>query len=566
MAWPLNARTPLGLARSPALSLLLGIVLVGCGTCSALAQPNDEVNEQRLDGTVRFLQSAQNSDGGFGVNGNVGEPSNPKLTAWVAIALATAGINPQNQAQPGGESAFGYLADHAGELGVTTDFERVLLVVDAAGTSAQDFGGVDLIQAILQRQLPQGGFVHEEDGHAPAINDTVFAILALSPIHEAAVQSAVEAAVQWLEREQNSNGSWPAVCAKNVSSCGADPPGETDMTAAAVEALNAAGMHDTKAQSEALAYLRRAQNPDGGFSETAPEPGEPGGRESDTASTSWAVQAIFSAGENPEGWTQTSSGREPLDYLESMQHENGSIQLSASSDAEPLWMTAYAAPAFALQPLPVPAVPLQAPSSAPAATPPAPTPSAPGVAEAGQGGESSQAGSGVIAGGGGNGAPLFSRPQPQSMGRAPGGVRLLGSEQAEAAERRAARHARKLGRLRNTPAPTVAASVLEPSGKAKGAGAASARAGSGGSATGGALHTAGRGAQQTSGSEVKGVLITAPSSSETEDAPEAGAPGLHSAGVGGNQTPWLAIAIGGLVLALVLAGSQLERRRPQAIL
>jgi hypothetical protein len=36
--------------------------------------------------------------------------------------------------------------------------------------------------------------------------------------------------------------------------------------------------------------------------------------------------------------------------------------------------------------------------------------------------------------------------------------------------------------------------------------------------------------------------------------------------VGGSQTPWLAIAIGGLILLLILTGSQLERRRPQVIL
>jgi hypothetical protein len=45
-----------------------------------------------------------------------------------------------------------------------------------------------------------------------------------------------------------------------------------------------------------------------------------------------------------------------------------------------------------------------------------------------------------------------------------------------------------------------------------------------------------------------------------------GAPGLRGAGAGAGQTPWLAIAIGGMILLLILAGSQLERRRPQVIL
>ncbi len=93
------------------------------------------------------------------------------------------------------------------------------------------------------------------------------------------------------------------------------------MTAAAIEALNAAGMHDTEAQHKALEYLRKAQHSDGGFPEFTGE------AESDTASTSWAVQAVWSAGENPETWKQTGSDKNPLDYLESMQSEDGSVRM-----------------------------------------------------------------------------------------------------------------------------------------------------------------------------------------------------------------------------------------------
>ena len=76
----------------------------------ALAAPDNEANTTRLDNTVRFLESAQNSDGGFSANGEPEEASNPDFTAWVAIALAAAGINPQDQSQPGGASAYSYLS------------------------------------------------------------------------------------------------------------------------------------------------------------------------------------------------------------------------------------------------------------------------------------------------------------------------------------------------------------------------------------------------------------------------------------------------------------------------
>jgi hypothetical protein len=502
----------------------MSVVLFGYAACSALGIPNNEANRSRLDSTVRFLESAQNSDGGFSVNGDPGEPSDPEFTAWAAIGLAAAGINPQNQARQGGESAYAYLADHASELAFTTDFERVLLVVDAAGTAPQDFGGVNLVQRILHRQLPEGAFTHEEGGQAPGINDTVFAILALSPVQEPVVQEVVGRAVKWLEGEQNSDGSWPSACPKTVPGCvsnGKDPPGEIDMTAAAVEALNAAGSHDPEAQGKALKYLQNAQNADGGLPEFMQTGSEPTRPESNTASTSWTAQAIWSAGENPETWTQRGSDKNPLDYLESMQRQDGSVQLSAGSDANPVWMTAYAAPAFSGQPLPIRAVPLAITS----ATPPG--------------------GNGVSAGGGGNGAPLFSRPQPQSTGHTPGGARVLHSRR---------RTSKKTAKRREPDLhpKTPALAISKPN--AGGRAASSARAG----------HHDGTG----SGSGpplVTGLLLDADRSPQ-QASTESGAPGLRSASNSGSQTSWLAIVIGGLIVVLILAGSLLELRRPQAVL
>jgi Squalene-hopene cyclase C-terminal domain/Prenyltransferase and squalene oxidase repeat len=518
MAWRSKVRATGSVRCSLALSLALGLAVFGYAVCSAFATPNNEANKSRLDSTVRFLESAQNSDGGFTVNGDAGEPSAPEFTAWAAIGLAAAGINPQNQARQGGESAYAYLADHASGLALTTDFERVLLVVDAAGTAPQNFGGVNLVKAILQRQPPEGEFVHEEGGQSPGINDTIFAILALSPIQEPTVQETVKRAVKWLEGEQNSDGSWPSSCPKTVPGCvndGKDPPGETDMTAAAIEALNAAGSGDAEAQRKALGYLQEAQRSDGGFPESAT------GVESDTASTSWTVQAIWSAGENPETWKQKGSDKNPLDYLESMQREDGSVQLSAGSDANPVWMTAYAAPAFSGQPLPVPAVPLAIHSTAP------------------------PSGNGVIAGGGGEGAPLFSRPQPQSTGHTPGGARKL---------RRSRRRAGKTA-TRHSPSPDHRAAALAIAKPIAGKRAASA------------AHGHDRGAGSGSAPPlVTGLLIDAADRSPERALAESGAPGLRSASTSGNQTSWLAIAIGGLIVLLILAGSLLELRRPKVIL
>jgi prenyltransferase beta subunit len=530
---------------SPAV-LAACVVFSVCSVCPALAAAPNQTDQARLDRTVRYLQDVQNRDGGFG--GEPGGESSPDFSAWVALALAAAGINPRDQSRPGGTDAYTYLAEHAGELTLTTDFERALLVVDASGTSPEDFGGVQLVQQILARQLTgtheEGAFVQESGERTPGVNDTIFAILALSLIQEPAVQSAIKHAVTWLIGEQNpGDGGWPAVCPRTVASCSEQT--EVDMTGAAIQALSAAGMQGSESEQKAIAFLHEAQDSDGGFSEF---PGE--GEESNVASTAWAVQAIWAAGGNPETWVK-GSGREPLDYMESMQHEDGSIQWKASSDSNPVWMTAYVTPAYAGDPWPIPApLYVQPPRSEYAGGETGSPPPLPGRAEPGQGGQSSPPGSGVIAGGGGEGAQLFSRPQPQSKGKAPGGVRSLSGKY----EKRVTKHRRNPGRRRNTPVPTTMTATSKPrvNHNGGGSGLASVGTGSGG----------GRAGEP----EIKGVLIGTPAGTHQRDAVEPGAPGLHGAGAGGNQAPWLAIGIGGAAVLLAFAGTQLERRRRQVIL
>jgi hypothetical protein len=540
----------------------LGLLLVGCEAGSALAAPAR--SQGSLDSLVRYLQNDQNSDGGFG--SEPGENSNTGSSAWVALALAAAGINPRDQTPAGqhyigGRSVYGYLSEHAGELSLSTEFERDLLVVDAAGASPTDFGGVNLLERILQRQLTQpgpnaGAFEHEAGSSEPAMNDTVFAILALSPIHESRVQDAVRAAAEWVEREQDCGHGWPSTGHRTGGQCppgggelAGEPGSEVDMTGAAIEALNAAGRQGVAKQVEqhAFEYLKTAQDPNGGFAE------EPGAQEPNVASTAWVVQAMWSAGINPETWATRSglASEGPLGYMASLQQEDGHIRYEQSKEENGVWMTAYVGAAMAGDPYPIPEVPYEELPPAPSVTssggPPAGSSTGPG---AGQGGESAEPGSGVSTGGGGAGAPLFSRPQPASKGHTPGGVRLLTSERAKAAQKNTTKKnttkpRRNPGPTRKTPVPVITSSASRH--KGIGAGSSGGRKGGGGSGAG--------------GREIKGFLI-----SDRQGTLEPGAPGLRGAGAGAGQTPWLAIAIGGMILLLILAGSQLERRRPQVIL
>ena len=309
----------------------LGLALAGGASSQALAGGADPARQHLLDTTVRFLQESQRPSGGFA---SPGKKPSQSISAWVALALAAAGINPQDQATCGID-AYAYLEGHFRESLneeiarpeiATTAFERELLVVDAAGADPHSFAGFDLVAEVLARERPDGSFPYVPGGEGQ-VNNTVFAMLALSPIGEPDAQEAVQRGAEWLVTQQNEDGGW------NWRLEG--DPSEVDLTGAAIEALNAAGRHDSQAQARALEFLRGAQRSDGGFVEF---PGEP---ESNVASTAWGVQGLWAAGENPETWL-TGSGEateEPLDYMESLQQPDGHIRWKRSSDLNGIWMT-----------------------------------------------------------------------------------------------------------------------------------------------------------------------------------------------------------------------------------
>jgi len=541
---------------------------------SAAAAPNP-ANQASLDKTVRYLQEAQLTSGGFAASG---EPSQI-TSAWTTIALAAAGINPQDQRKPGGVDAFSYLASHyrqgieeseCAPIACTTTFERELMVVNASGADPRDFGDVDLVAELLARARSDGAFPHVPGGQ-PGVNDTIFAIFALVPIQEPAAQAAIGPAADWIESLQHANGAW----AWNATST----RDEVDMTGAAIQALIAAGRGRNQAVEDGIAYLRDAQNPDGGFPEF------PGNSESNVASTAWATQAIWAAGENPENW-RTGSGlqtEEPLDYMESLQQPDGHIRWKHSQDLNGIWMTAYCSVALGGHDWPIPPAPRSDPPTAPP--------------EPGQG-EGSQSGAGVIAGGGGEGAPLFSRPKPQSKGRTPGGARVIRNRGVEArnhsksrrgrnAEQPTQTHTSEATEATDTPenakaseattsdpgqGPGAGTGTRGPIGARGGAsagngpGASSAGAGPGGGGSlPSALAAASRGSVgEGTGQAVTGALIGSAVSQHSNL--HFGAPGLHGAGVEGGDEEVVAIAIGGAALLLALGGVGWERRRQEALL
>jgi Squalene-hopene cyclase C-terminal domain len=503
--------------------LIATLALAAALLVASAAAASNPANQAALDRTVRYQQGAQQRSGGYGA---AGEPSQV-VSAWTALALAAAGVNPQDQRRPGGTDAFSYLASRypqaiaeseCAPIACTTTLERLLMVVNASGTNPHDFGGVDLVAELLARARSDGSFPHVPGGLA-GVNDTIFAVFALAPIQEPAAQAAIQPAADWIESAQHASGGWSWSVDSTLS--------EVDMTGAAIQALVAAGRAGGEAVRRGLAFLRAAQNPDGGF------PGIPGASEANVASTAWAVQAIWAVGENPEGW-RTGSGlqtEEPLDYMESLQEPDGHIRWKRSRDLNGVWMTAYTTPAFSGHHWPIPAPPRSI-------SPPAPP-------EAGEG-EGNQSGKGVIAGGGGGGAPLFSRPRPQSKGKTPGGARTIGNEGVRVvnhSETRRGPNARQ----------SDVTQIRE---------ATESAARSGGGASGSS--TAGGGRASGAGREVSGTVIGSVGSTRPGKL-AFGAPGLHGAGVDRDGEGLVAAGIGALSLLLALGGAGWERRRQGVI-
>jgi Prenyltransferase and squalene oxidase repeat len=544
--------------------LVVATIAVTALTTAGLALAATPRRQAVVDSTVRFLQESQGTSGGFA---NPGQSPDHLISSWVAMALGGAGINPQDQDRCGVD-AYTYLLDtyRSGfeeELAwpqvATTAFEREALMVDSSGTDLHAFAGYDLAAEILGRRRPDGAFPYVEGGAKSESNDTIFAILALSPLHEPGVEAMLGEAAEWVVAAQDSDGGWYY--------SGKSPLSEVDMTGAALEALVAAGPPPGEAAFAAyersiaagLSYLHEAQLPDGGF------PAVPGREaESNVASTAWAVQGIWATGGNPENWLV--GGREPLDYMESMQQPDGHIRWRASSDMNGIWMTSYVTPAFAGEALPIPAA---ARSSLNASHGEASACVEGTAAEEGQGKHEDP--NGVLNNGGGHGAPAFSRPKPQSKGETPGGARIVQGEGLEATDQSENRRGDNLHQPRGTEkaeptqpseadqeaaavsATVSGASVPPPPPPTDGEAGGGGNEGKGQGERGAPLPVRGtpHGGATPTREVVSGVVVGSPDGTEDGEL-VFGAPGLRSAGAGGDGGLGAAIAIG--VGALLAAG------------
>jgi energy-coupling factor transport system substrate-specific component len=322
---------PAGARRAAAQGALLAVVLAGIGLASGVLSATavaDEVGASGVRSGVRYIERAQNRDGGFG--GAPGQRSNELITGWALLGLEAAGRHPLDVVRSG-RSPFDFIRPRT-RAGDTGELERTILALRGAGLEPRRFAGQNLVARLLSHQRRDGSFER-------LVNLTAFGALALRAGGYGPGSRAVRRASAWVARRQNRDGGF------SVAGGGTS---DVDDTGAAIQALAVSGRGKGRRVRRALTYLRRAHNPDGGF-------GQFSRSRSNAQSTAWAVQGLIAAGANP-GRFGSKGRRSPIRYLRSLQQGNGSFRYSRTSAQTPVWVTAQVIVALERQTFPLRAV------------------------------------------------------------------------------------------------------------------------------------------------------------------------------------------------------------------
>jgi Prenyltransferase and squalene oxidase repeat len=287
-----------------------------------------------------WLESVQNEDGGYG--DEKGAESGQEMTGWAMLGLEAAGVNPQDVVSDAGRSPVDYLQGAIAEVQSPGDLARTILALEGAAVEPREFGGRNLVSALLAKRRKDGSY----EGWP---NSTAYAVLALRSAGIANVADSLE----WLREVQNEDGGWGDT---------AGSPSNPDGTGAVLQALSPS----SQAAKRGVGYLRQVQQKGGGF--------RLGGNGAlNTQSTAWAVEGLIAAGANPAEFKR--GGKSALEYLEGNQAGDGHYRYSAQSDQTPVWVTGQVVVATAKKSLPLEAPPRAKSTPTPVPTPtPAPLP------------------------------------------------------------------------------------------------------------------------------------------------------------------------------------------------
>ena len=265
------------------------------------------------DRAVEFLKDSQYMMGSISGFSNSG---------WAALGLVAAGEDPSSEKwrdlidylrkTPQDEVIYASPGSNPPSLCTLEAIARMIMVISAIGEDPTNFGGVNYL--LMLKSCYDGE-------HFGTLNDDALVILALVSCGERD-DAIVEDSLRYIHDNQNSDGGW----------------GDIETTALIIQALVAAGEDkESDTIKDALEYLKSSQEADGGFS--------------NVKITSSVIQALVAAGENP--LTYIKNGKTPLDYLLSLQQEDGSFNHSTEISLFPAVSTIYPIQALSGIPYPV---------------------------------------------------------------------------------------------------------------------------------------------------------------------------------------------------------------------
>jgi len=319
-----------GALRGGSVAALLLVLLAGLFTPSARADAAEEAAS--VGRAVAWMEAQQRPSGGFAADS--GREAGAEITSWAMLALASAGRNPFDVAK-GGKTPVDFLRSHSDEIKDAGDVARTILALEAAGADPRQFAGEDLVERLLSKRGQNGSY----QGW-PATS--AYAVLAL---RGAGANDATAPTVAWLRKVQGSDGGW----GNNAGE--ASTP---EITGGVLQVLTPG----SDAANRALAYLRGAKRPNGGYA-----PGNNLG--ANAQATAWACQGLLAVGKDPADF---GPGESSLAYLRSLQADDGHFLQAPGQEASPVWVTADAIVPLAGAHLPI-AAPPREPKPKPAPTP-----------------------------------------------------------------------------------------------------------------------------------------------------------------------------------------------------
>lgn len=232
---------------------------------------------------------------------------------WITMALAAAGEN--NLSYEHLKTLSGYQA---------TDYEKRILALTSLGLDPRNFAGQNFVEKLIAQ------YKNNQIGNENLLNDDFWGILALVSAGEDSNSETIQNSKKFILKHQNQDGGFGY--AINMSS-------DTNDTAAAIMALLEAGL--TKYSypiKQGIKYLKKSQNGDAGFPFQQ-------SNFSDGASTAWVISALYKLEENLLNWQK--QGKMPLDFLKSLQKNDGSFVWQATNSKGSSFVTSYAVIALA---------------------------------------------------------------------------------------------------------------------------------------------------------------------------------------------------------------------------